>query len=62
MAQCQWEDANARCFGMLLDGRAQETGVKRRGGDATVPLVYNSHYEVVNFVLPGRGRKRLLTL
>ena len=31
----QWQDGNAKCFGMLLDGRAQETGIKRRGSDAT---------------------------
>jgi glycogen operon protein len=37
---------------MLLDGRAQKTGIKRRGGDATVLLVYNSHYDLVNFTLP----------
>ncbi|WP_316168864.1 MULTISPECIES: glycogen debranching protein GlgX [unclassified Bradyrhizobium] len=48
----QWTDGNARCFGMLLDGRAQETGVKRRGSDATLLLIYNAHYDVVNFTLP----------
>jgi glycogen operon protein len=48
----QWQDGNARCFGMLLDGRAQETGVKRRGSDATLLLIYNAHHDVVNFTLP----------
>jgi isoamylase len=52
MTDVQWNDGNARCFGMLLDGRAQETGVKRRGEDATVLMVYNSHHDVVNFTLP----------
>ena len=52
MAIEQWQDGNARCFGLLLDGRAQESGVKRRGSDATLLLIYNSHYDVVNFVLP----------
>jgi isoamylase len=33
---------------MLLDGCAQESGIARRGGDATVLLVYNSHFDVVN--------------
>jgi glycogen operon protein len=37
---------------MLLDGRAQESGIKRRGSDATLLLVYNAHYDVVNFTLP----------
>ena len=58
----QWQDGNARCFGMLLDGRAQESGIKRRGSDATLLLVYNAHYDVVNFTLPavpeGQGLAR----
>lgn len=48
----QWHDGNARCLGMLLDGRAQESGIKRRGSDATLLLIYNAHYDVVNFTLP----------
>ena len=52
MATEQWQDGNARCFGMLLDGRAQESGVKRRGSDATLLLIYNAHHDVVNFTLP----------
>ncbi|WP_454616032.1 glycogen debranching protein GlgX [Bradyrhizobium cenepequi] len=48
----QWQDGNVRCFGMLLDGRAQETGIKRRGSDATLLLIYNAHFDVVNFTLP----------
>ena len=52
MTQEQWDDSNAKCFGMLLDGRAQESGILRRGDDATVLLNYNSHFDVVNFTLP----------
>ena len=52
MDQGQWEDAKARCFGMLLDGRAQPTGIKRRGDDATLLLVTNAHHDVVEFTLP----------
>jgi glycogen operon protein len=52
MSTEQWQDGNARCFGLLLDGRAQETGVKRRGSDATLLFLYNAHYDVVNFTLP----------
>jgi isoamylase len=48
----QWQDSNARCFGMLLDGRAQESGIKRRGSATTLLLIYNAHYDVVNFTLP----------
>ena len=47
-----WEDANAKCFGMLLDGRAQATGIRQRGSDATVLLVFNAHHDVVDFTLP----------
>ena len=47
-----WDDANERCFGMVLDGRAQETGIKRPGSDATLLLILNSYHDVVNFTLP----------
>ena len=47
-----WEDAHARCLGVLFDGRAQETGVRRIGTDATVLLVLNAHDDVVRFTLP----------
>ncbi|MDP1865705.1 MAG: glycogen debranching protein GlgX [Bradyrhizobium sp.] len=52
MTTDHWHDGNARCFGMLLDGRAQESGIRRRGSDATLLLVYNAHFDVVNFTLP----------
>jgi len=52
MSDGQWESPHTRCFGMLLDGRAQETGIKRQGSDATLLLVYNAHYDVVEFTLP----------
>ena len=48
----QWQDANARCFGMLMDGRAQATGIKRPSMDATVLLVLNAYHDVVKFKLP----------
>ena len=28
-----WQDPNGRCLGVLLDGRAQETGIRRVGDD-----------------------------
>ena len=31
-----WRDAATRCFGMLIDGRAQPTGIRQRGKDATM--------------------------
>jgi glycogen operon protein len=48
----QWEDSNGRCLGMLMDGRAQETGIRRPGADATLLLIVNAHHEGVNFTLP----------
>ena len=48
----QWEDPNARCFGMLMDGRSQATGIKRPAMDATALLILNAHHDVVNFTLP----------
>jgi glycogen operon protein len=37
---------------MILDGRAQATGIRRPGEDASLLLVLNAHDDVVEFVLP----------
>jgi isoamylase len=47
-----WEDPNARCISILLDGRAQPTGIRRRGTDVTLLLILNSHNDVVKCTLP----------
>ena len=47
-----WSDGHMRCFGKLLDGRAQPTGVGRRGDDATMLIVLNAHHDLVTFTLP----------
>ena len=52
MTDEDWGDGNMRCFGMLMDGRAQATGIRRRGADATMLLVLNSYHDVVQFTLP----------
>ena len=52
MTPDNWADAHARCMGVLLDGRAQETGIRRIGTDATLLLVMNAHHDVVLFKLP----------
>lgn len=41
-----------RCFGMLIDGRSQVTGIRQRGHDATLLLVFNAHHDLVQFTLP----------
>ena len=48
----QWEDPHTRCLGMLLDGRAQPTGIRRSGDDNTLLLLLNAHHDVVNFHIP----------
>jgi isoamylase len=48
----QWKDAHAKSFGMLLDGRAQPTGIKQRGSDATLLIMFNAHHDIVTFTLP----------
>jgi len=40
------------CLGVILDGRAQPTGIHRVGSDATLLLVMNAHQDAVNFTLP----------
>ncbi len=64
MTPQHWEDPNARCFGLFLDGRAQTSGIRRRGREATLLLVFNAHHDVVLFTLPrvagGRDWRRLV--
>ena len=50
--QQHWQDPSLRCFGMLLDGRAQSSGIRQRGKEATLFIVFNAHHDGVNFILP----------
>jgi glycogen operon protein len=52
MEDQQWGDHGMRCFGMLLDGRAQTTGIRQRGKEATLLIIINEHSDVVKFKLP----------
>ncbi len=52
MQGAEWGDASMKCFGMLIDGRAQATGVRRPGQDTTMLIVANAHHESVRFILP----------
>ncbi len=47
-----WQNSNTRCFGMLLDGRARATGIRRASSDATMLMVLNAHHEAGGFTLP----------
>jgi isoamylase len=52
MRQSDWTDGNMRCLGMLVDGRAQTSGIKRRASDVTLLIVVNAYHDVVKFTLP----------
>lgn len=52
MQDAHWSDTAMKCFGMLLDGCAQKTGIRRRGEDESVLIVMNSYEGVVDFTLP----------
>jgi len=52
MREAHWDDGHVRCFGMLLDGRAQETGIRRRGELATLLIIFNAWQDLVRFKLP----------
>jgi glycogen operon protein len=64
MEQQDWGDGNARCLGLLLDGRAQTSGIRKRGSESTLLLIVNAHHDVVLFKLPevtgGRDWERLV--
>ena len=52
MEEQAWGDKRMRCFGMLLDGRAQPSGIRQLGREATLLLILNDHSDLVTFVLP----------
>jgi isoamylase len=52
MQQSDWQNGLMRCFGMLVDGRAQTSGIKRRASDVTLLIVVNAYHDVVKFTLP----------
>jgi glycogen operon protein len=52
MREEHWTDANLRCFGMLLDGRAPTTGIHKRGEEATLLIIFNPWQDLVKFRLP----------
>ncbi|KAJ3046316.1 hypothetical protein HDV00_000130 [Rhizophlyctis rosea] len=52
MPESAWTDPNSRCVGIMFDGRAQASGVKKTGTDVTSLLIVNSYHDVVRFKLP----------
>ena len=53
----QWQEAHARCLGMLLNGRALEEtdAVGRPLSDEVFLLLLNAHHEPIPFLLPAHG-------
>ena len=47
-----WHDPHMRCFGMMMDGRAKSSGIRRPGTDATLLMVLNGHHDGVEFLMP----------
>ena len=52
MAPWHWSDRSARSIGVLLDGRAQKSGIRTLGTDATLLLLLNASQGEVAFTLP----------
>ena len=52
MTSEEWANAHTRCFGMLLDGRVQQSGIRQRGQEATMLIVFNCWQDMVKFTLP----------
>jgi isoamylase len=52
MDPSHWTEAKAKCLGVLLDGRAQVSGIRRRGSEATLLLIANSDAADKMFNLP----------
>ena len=51
MHDADWLDGNALSLGVLLDGRTQVTGIRKRGSDQTLLIVFNAYHEVVQVTL-----------
>jgi glycogen operon protein len=47
-----WADPQARCLGMLVDGRAQTSGIAKLASDATLLIVLNGADTAVEFRIP----------
>ncbi|WP_084055375.1 glycogen debranching protein GlgX [Carnimonas nigrificans] len=52
MQEQDWEQPHARSLAILLDGRAQPTGIRRPGWYTTLLWLVNAHVEAVTFQLP----------
>ena len=58
MHEADWSDGNALSMCVLLDGRAQPTGIRKRGSDRTLLMIFNAYHDVVqvNLVMVTGGK------
>jgi isoamylase len=52
MEEKDWDDESVLCFGMMVDGRAQPSGIRQRGKETTMLIVFNAYHDMVAFTLP----------
>lgn len=52
MQEADWRDAGARSVGLVLEGKAQHSGVREHANDATLLILINAWHEGVSFKLP----------
>ena len=52
MQEADWSDAGARSVGLVLEGKAQHSGVREHANDATLLILINAWQEGVSFKLP----------
>ena len=52
MSPEDWTNPSTRCLARILDGRAQESGIKVAARDETLLMILNAHDEAVEFTLP----------
>ncbi|PMR73227.1 glycogen debranching protein GlgX [Billgrantia endophytica] len=48
----RWEDPASCSLGLLLDGRARPSGIRRVGDDRSLLILFNAHHEPLSFHLP----------
>ena len=58
MSIADWNDRRRRCFGLLMDGRAQTSGIPRVSNDASLLLLINGNAADTPFRLPGTAGGR----
>ncbi len=64
MHEANWADPTAKCFGMMIDGRARVSGLRKRGEDESLLVIINGWEDLVEFTMPdtvgGESWQRLI--